>query len=227
MIVYVVRFAWIAAHLLCLFEVDSVKWWGGYRWWTSYLFVSSALAVLYWPEVPRWEDSAAPLLAVVLLLRTCACLEALHWQTRDFPWWSRMMAGSFLFSGMVVILISTVRDERWAGIAVEYRRYLQIWTFLVMSVTEMLILSVGWWRDRKQDWHVVAVIALAANHARTSVAAMIVHPTGNAWREANWIAMAVDATILLAWAFARRSALSRPGPSRAGSSISRPRTAAW
>jgi hypothetical protein len=128
-------------------------------------------------------------------------MEALHHQTCDFPWWSRMMGGSYLIAFMVIICLALVRDNRWAGLLVEYRRYLQIWTFMVLAITEMLLFSVGWWRSRYQDWHVLLILLLATNHARVSLMGMTVHPIGLSWRESNWIATAVDAVILLTWTF--------------------------
>jgi hypothetical protein len=212
-----VRIAWILAHVLCLVVVTEHRW-RYHRWWRAYLTVSAPVAVIYsvhlnpdgqptafWKFYGTHEAYLPMLMVAVLLLRTLAALEALHYQTCDFPWWSRMMAGAFLFAGFVVICLDLVRDDRWVGLQVEYRRYLQIWTFLVMAITEMLMISVSWWRDRRQDWHVAALLAMTANHARVSIFAMTAHPTGIVWHEANWIATAVDTAVLLCWALARHS----------------------
>lgn len=223
MIVYLVRLLWIAAQVLCLIEIDVSR--SRYRWWTAYILVSALVTPFFAPElIPGLANILAPLTVACLLLRTCACLEALHLQTSDFPWWSRMMAGSFLFAAFVVCVIALVRDGRWAGLLVEYRRYLQIWTFLVLALVEMLLLSVGWFRRRPQDFHAAILLALAGNHARVSISAMIWHPTGQQWREADWIATLLNALILFAWVFATRIVRSTRAPGHAVAVVLRVRS---
>jgi len=209
-IVYAVRLLWILAHLLCLIEVWTHRW-RYHPLWQAYLGVSAPFAVIYsayfsFPSVaeiwPNFEESFAGLMVAILLLRTLACLEALHYQThdRDGRSWSMTNLGAYTLAFGVVLALHLSRDGQWAGLFTEYRRYLQIWIFMVMLAVEWLTLSVGWWRNRLEDWHTAALFSLAFTHAANSLMAMTKHPTGGVWRTADWIATLVDAVVLLCWA---------------------------
>ncbi len=235
-LVIAVRLLWIAAHLFAIVSLESQAYrWRSYPFWSAYLRVSCVLACIYWPEYfPKlltalswlgcygsWEDLYLPVLIAVLLLRTLAALEALHYQTDDFRWWGRLMLGAYGLGFAIVFAIHLVRDSHWAGSTVELRRYLQIWTGMVMLVVEWLFLSVGWWRkSRCQDWHALAVFALVLSHAFTSILSLTSHPIGQAWRKLDWIATLADAAVLVCWSLAQ--AQSQSIPSRAPRSTGTP-----
>lgn len=218
MILYAIRFIWIAAHVLVL--IRGLETGSPYRLFAVYVGLSCLLSAAYWPELlPGWETEFAPFIVAVLLLRTLACLEALHIQTREFPYWSRLMGIAFLMGAGTVMLLAGVRDSRWAGLLVEYRRYLQIWTMVVMFVVQVSLMDRGWWRFRVRDWHAVVLFAMAANHGLVSWWCMAKHPEAGAWLDLNAASIAGDSAVYLAWAFAvpRASGLarSRPRPSAA------------
>lgn len=201
MILYLIRFVWIAAQVLVLIAGQDLK--ARYRAFAAYMLLSTMLSAAYWPELlPGWEQAFAPFLISVLLLRTLACLEALHHQTKYFPQWPRMMAGAFLLGFLVVILLAGVRDNQWAGLLVEYRRYLQIWLMVVMSVVELTMWDRGWgftlrlWR---RDAHVFVLYIMAVNHGLISWWCMAKHPSDGAWLNLNTVSTAVDAVLYMAW----------------------------
>lgn len=217
MILYAIRAVWIASHILVLIKGDCIR--SGYRWWCAYIGLSCMLSVAYWPELlPGWDVAFASFVVGVLLLRTIACLEALHVQTRYFPHWPRMMAGAFLMGFVVVLLLAGVRDSRWAGLLTEYRRYLQIWTVIVMGTVELMLWDRGWgfsWQAWREDLHPFLVFVIALNHGAVSVWAMRAHPEGAGWLNINMLATAIDSAAYLTWAFAfSRAAESNHSPLR-------------
>lgn len=199
MILYAIRIVWIASHLCVLFKGGIVH--AGYRWWAFYIGLSCFLVAAYWPELlPGWEAEFAPFLVGVLLLRTLACLEALHVQTREFPRWPRMMAGAFLFGFVAVLVIHGVRDDRWRGNFVELRRYLQIWTAAALCSAQYMMIDRAWCNPAA-DWHARLLTVLAVNHGAVSVWCIRSHPSGPAWLNINAFSIAVDAAVYLLWTF--------------------------
>ncbi len=199
MILYLIRFVWIAAQVLVLIAGQSLK--SQYRCFAAYMLLSTMLSAAYWPELlPGWEEAFKGWVVAALLLRTLACLEALHVQTRGFPQWPRMMAGAFLLGFLVVLLLAGVRDNQWAGLVVEYRRYLQIWMMVVMFAVQVMLYDRGWWA--RFDRHALVMFGLACNHGINSWLCMRAHPTGDTWIHLDAAFTAVDAALYLAWAFA-------------------------
>lgn len=201
-----------------------------YRAFCAYIGLSLMVSVAYWPELlPGYDDVFAPFLVGVLLLRTVACLEALHVQTREFPRWSRMMAGAFLMGFAVVLMLHGVRDDKWAGLAVELRRYLQIWLAVAMCAVQLMLYDRGWPKQAEiipnvintkreitpvsdklaQSFHAHLLTMLAVNHGAVSVWAMRSHPEGAGWLNLNAASTAVDAAVYLMWAFGRKHEASR------------------
>lgn len=197
MILYFIRFVWIAAHVLVL--IRGLETHSPYRAWCAYIGLSTMLSAAYWPELlPGWDQAFASWMVAALLLRTLACLEALHHQTRDFPQWPRMMAGAFLTGFFVVALLAGVRDSRWAGLLVEYRRYLQIWTMVVMFAVQAMLYDRHWWS--RYDRHALILFGVACNHGLVSWWCMAKHPAAAAWLDLNSVSIGVDAALYLAWA---------------------------
>ncbi len=210
MILYLIRFVWIASQVLVLIAGQSLK--SRYSLFAAYMMLSTMLSVAYWPELlPGWDVAMAPYIVAVLCLRTLACLEALHVQTRGFPQWPRMMAGAFLLGFLVVLLLAGVRDNRWAGLVVEYRRYLQIWMMVVMFAVQVMLYDRHWWA--RFDRHAIILFGLACNHGLNSWWCMHAHPTGNDWLNLDALFTAVDAVLYLAWSYlvatSHRSTYSR------------------
>lgn len=207
MILYIVRAIWLASHLCVLIRADVTH--TQYRAWCAYIGLSLMMAAVWWPEMwPGLTEVLAPWLVAVLLLRTLACLEALHVQTREFPRWSRMMAGAFLLAFAVVLMLHGVRDDRWAGLMVELRRYLQIWLAVTMCAVQLMLVDRDWTykiRPASAGWHARLLTILAVNHGAVSVWAMRSHPEGAAWLNLNTASTAVDAAVYLAWSFGRQS----------------------
>ncbi len=198
MILYLIRFAWIAAQVLVLIAGQSLK--VRYRCFAAYMLLSTMLSAAYWPELlPGWDEAFAGWMVAALCLRTLACLEALHVQTRGFPQWPRMMAGAFLSGFLVVVMLAGVRDNQWAGLVVEYRRYLQIWVMVVMAATLWLLYDRQWWN--RFDRHALIMFGLACNHGLVSWWCMAKHPGDGAWLNLNSASCAVDAALYLVWAW--------------------------
>lgn len=201
MILYAIRAVWIAAHVLVLIRGQELQ--SRYRFFAAYMLLSTMLSAAYWPELlPGWDIEFADWMVAALLLRTLACLEALHHQTREFPRWSRLMGSAFLMGAGVLLLLAGVRDNQWAGLLVEYRRYLQIWTMVVMLVVQLSLLERGWWRRRGRDWHAIILFGIAANHGLISWWCMAKHPVAGSWMDLNSVSIAADAALYLAWALA-------------------------
>ncbi len=203
MILYVIRAVWIVSHIFVLGRMFTSG--PRYPWFAAYMCLSCMLAVAYWPELlPGWKEAFAGWIVGVLLLRTVACLEAVHVQTREFPRWSRMMLGAFGVGFTVVLMLAAVRDSQWAGNAVELRRYLQVWTWMVMLSVQVTLVDREWWHFRVRDWHALAMFFVAANHGAVSIWAMRSHPAGAAWLNLNSWSTAADAAVYLAWALCRK-----------------------
>ncbi len=209
-ILYTVRLLWITSQIAVLIGLAESR--VRYRCFAAYMVLSMPFSLLYWPELlPGWDAVMAPYLVAILLLRTLACLEALHFQTGGFPQWPRMMAGAFLTGFFVLLLLAGVRDNRWAGLLVEYRRYLQIWTMVVTFVVELTLLERGWftrWPLMSSDPHAWILFGLALNHGLVSWWAMSQHPGAAAWFNLNLASTAIDAALYAAWTLAVPAAVS-------------------
>ncbi len=207
MTTYTLRLIWIASQLLALCAGEGSRC----RWWCWYLGASLLLSVTYWPELlgVAWYEAFWPLLLIVVTLRTVAALEALHYQTEDFPLWSRMMAGVFLLAVGIVGAIWELRAGTNAEMAVQLRRYLQVWTGLVCVLTWGMLASVGWLRWRLQDQHSALVGALCLTHLGVTIVSL--HAAGQPgstmherigirWGDADQWATAADSLVYLVWA---------------------------
>ncbi len=234
MLTYILRLIWIASQLLALCAGEGSRC----RWWCWYLGASLLLSVTYWPELlgAAWYEAFwVPLLGITLL-RTIAMLEALHYQTEDFPLWSRLMAGVFLLAVGVVAAVWELRAGTHAETAVQLRRYLQLWTGSTAMLTWGMLASVGWLRWRWQDRHSALVGALCLTHLGVTIVSL--HAAGQAgstmherigvhWGSADLWATALDSLIYLAWAIAMpcMHVSAGPGvprfPSEVGASVRR------
>ncbi len=198
-ILYVIRLLWITSQIAVLIGLAESR--ARYRCFAAYMLLSMPFSLLYWPELlPGWDAVMAPYLVAILLLRTLACLEALHLQTGGFPQWPRMMAGAFLAGFFVLLLLAGVRDNRWAGLLVEYRRYLQIWVMIVMFAVQVMLYDRGWWA--RFDRHALVMFGLAVNHGLVSWWAMSQHPAAATWLNLNVVSTALDAALYAAWTIA-------------------------
>jgi hypothetical protein len=226
MLIYAVRLAWIAAHVIVLMqcaEIDfDVRSRGRYNWWRYYVCVSTVLACVTWPElITHWFDDAWPLMMVALALRAMATVEALHHQTQDHPFWTRMIGGTFLAALFPFFFFFVLPAGRSLMQFVGARRYINVYLGLVVLISSLKLWETGWWRWRVQDKHAVIVGVIAANYAVVSAACLA---CGDDMQDCCYQRLllgstAIETCCLVAWAFVHRAkrpaARSPSAPERA------------
>src|SRR6185369_3424632 len=90
------RLLWAASLTLALIANAEAE--PPYRWWGRYLAAALLFSPLYWPELEGWTDTFWPAILGLTVLRVVAVVEAFHFHTRKFIWWSALSASVFTMS---------------------------------------------------------------------------------------------------------------------------------
>lgn len=218
-----IRLIWIAAAIFALFSADAHRTRrltfhafpriSTHQGWLAFLLGSIAVGLLYWPEVwpggiETWLDDFWGLLLIVLILRGIAMLEALHHQTSQFPFWSRMMLGVFLVVSALVLILAVWRQPETATSLdsfrdqfLRFRRYIQLWIGLVAALT-----TVFYWGVRQRyvvsaDRHALIVGLLSLNYGLVGLIDMTTtrSPAFVLWEQS--LSFLVDAALYIVWGF--------------------------
>lgn len=222
MLVYLIRVLWLAAVIFAIAAGADMEM-RRYRGWGAYLAASCCLGVLGWVElivgIETLMDSLWPAMLVVLICRGVAMLEALHYQTCRFPYWSRMMLGVFLLVSGLVLAVAVWRHAMPTSVLdgntlrdqfIRFRRYGQLWIGLVALLTTAFYFGVRRGKHNAADSHALVVGLMSLNYAAVGLLDMTVVRSGYFVEWEQGISYSLDTALLIYWAI-------RVGPLLCGS----------
>ena len=207
------RLVWMIALLMVLIADSETK--TPYRWWCRYTFATLLFAPLFWPELSWWTDDFPakqsgwtdafwPVLVILTHMRVIAVLEAFHFHTRKFIWWSSLSASvftmAFAFSGLVKIARAAPTYEHARDAFMELCAYGNIWCAAAMLTSGGLFLCFGGWRKRQDDFHALIVTLLCLGHGITSLIHVAGPPSMARWQFWNVAVTISDGLLYLTWA---------------------------
>jgi len=135
------RLAWLACVWLALLATITR---GRDLWWHLYLVSTALVGLVYVPEIPGWADVFWPLLLASVVLRGAACMEAIHHQTKDFPWWSRLTAAAMLAAFFYTAILWKYEGGTIRQVIVKWKMFASIWTACYWLAVWLFLWSVAW-----------------------------------------------------------------------------------
>ncbi len=199
------RLVWIASLTLAL--VANAEAGTPYRWWARSLGATVLFSPLFWPEVRGWTDSFWPAILGLTVLRTVAAVEAFHFHTRKFIWWSALAGAVFTMAFAFTGLVATARNlsaptaANLRDAAVNLSAYGNMWCAFALLMNGAIFLKIGGWRRRTDDFHALVVTTLCVIHGAKAFAYVVGPPELAAWRFWDPFLGLSDSVVYFTWAF--------------------------